>query len=154
MSVFLLPRLFECGNFHSTGISRFIVKPVPVPLQECRLNTFFYVVCSYSGNKNPRTPCMPGLLHYRCSTRCCLRPRGLVSRSPVTRTHAWPARQVNAIGSNPNLLVLGATCQIQGTHPSPRRTPTVNAAVPGGWIDLTRKGFSDDHGSDISFPLQ
>ncbi len=49
MSVFLLPRVFECGNFHSTGISRFIVKPVPVPLQVSHLNRFFHVACSYSG---------------------------------------------------------------------------------------------------------
>jgi len=49
MSVFLLPRVFECGNFHSTGISRFIAKPVPVPLQGNHLNRFFYVACSYSG---------------------------------------------------------------------------------------------------------
>jgi hypothetical protein len=98
---------------------------------------------------------MPGLLRYRCSTRCCLRPRGLVSRSPVTRTHAWPARQVNTIGSHPIFPVLGATCQIQGTHPSPRRTPTANnTVVPGGWINLTRKGFSDVHGSDISIPFR
>ena len=27
-------------------------------------------------------PCTPGLLLYRCSARCCLRPRGLVSHSP------------------------------------------------------------------------
>jgi hypothetical protein len=49
MSVFLLPRVFERGNFHSTGISRFIAKPVPVPLLGCHLNRFFYVACSYSG---------------------------------------------------------------------------------------------------------
>ena len=49
MAVFLLARVFECGNFHSTGISRFIAKPVPVPLQGNRLNRFFHVACSYSG---------------------------------------------------------------------------------------------------------
>ena len=26
-------------------------------------------------------------------------------------------------------------------HSSPRRTPAAEAAVPGGWIDLTREGF-------------
>ena len=36
--------------------------------------------------------CTPGLLHNRCSTRCCLRPRGLVSHSPLTWTDAWLAR--------------------------------------------------------------
>src|SRR5215510_7184644 len=37
--------------------------------------------------------------------------------------------------------VLGAMCQIQSVHSSPRRTPPAFAAVPGGWIDLTREGF-------------
>ena len=32
-------------------------------------------------------------------------------------------------------------CQIQSIHSSPRRTPAAEAAVPGGWIDLTREGF-------------
>ena len=48
---------------------------------------------------------------------------------------------VNAIGSLPNFPVLGALCQMQSIHSSPRRTPTALAAVPGGWIDLTREGF-------------
>jgi hypothetical protein len=42
---------------------------------------------------------------------------------------------------SPKIIVLGATCQIQGTHPSPRWTPAAKAAVPGGWIYLTREGF-------------
>ena len=33
-----------------------------------------------------------------------------------------------------------ATCLIQCIHPSPRWTPTASAAVPGGWIYLTREG--------------
>ena len=49
MSVFLLSRTFERGNLHSTGISRFIAKPVPVPIREGRLNSSFHVACSYSG---------------------------------------------------------------------------------------------------------
>ena len=54
-----LSRAIERGNLHSTGISPFIAKPVPVPLQGSRLNTSFYVVCSYSGNPlmaKKRTP--------------------------------------------------------------------------------------------------
>ena len=54
MPVFLLARVFECGNFHSTGISRFIAKPVPVPLRSRRLTAFFYVGQSYSGDDRPR----------------------------------------------------------------------------------------------------
>ena len=49
--------------------------------------------------------------------------------------------QVNAVGSFPKYPVLGAMCQIQGIHPSPRQTPAAKAAVPGGWIYLTREGF-------------
>jgi hypothetical protein len=30
---------------------------------------------------------------------------------------------------------------MQSIHSSPRRTPAATAAVPGGWIDLTREGF-------------
>jgi hypothetical protein len=48
---------------------------------------------------------------------------------------------VNAIGSLPHCPVLGALCQMQSIHSSPRRTPAALAAVPGGWIDLTREGF-------------
>ena len=53
--------------------------------------------------------------------------------------------QVNAIGSHPNSPVLGAMYQIQGIHSSPRRTPAAEAAVPGGWIDLTQEGFGYAH---------
>ena len=46
-----------------------------------------------------------------------------------------------ATGSLPNFPVLGALCQMQSIHSSPRRTLTAHAAVPDGWIDLTREGF-------------
>ncbi len=39
MSVFLFPRTPKCGNFHSTGISRFIAKPVPVQRFNYRRDT-------------------------------------------------------------------------------------------------------------------
>ncbi len=48
MSVFLLSRTFERGNLHSTGFSRLIAKPVPVPLREGRWNSSSHVACSYS----------------------------------------------------------------------------------------------------------
>ncbi len=52
--VFLPSRASECGNLHSTGISRFIAKPVPVPLRSRHLRAFFYVGPSYSGDIRPR----------------------------------------------------------------------------------------------------
>ena len=76
MSVFLLARVFECGNFHSTGISRFIAKPVPVPLQGSRLNRFFHVACSYSGVV-PKTSLYARIATLSLLTRCCLGPRRL-----------------------------------------------------------------------------
>ena len=82
MSVFLLARTFERGTFHSTGISRFIATPGPVPLQRPLLNHSCYVAHAYSGTAAQEDLCTPGLLPYRCSTRCCLRPRGLVSHCP------------------------------------------------------------------------
>ena len=92
VTVFLLARTFERGNLHSTGISRFIATPVPVPLQRPLLNHSCYVAHAYSGPESQEGLCTPGLLHDRCPARCSLRPRGLMSRSPITRTHAWPAR--------------------------------------------------------------
>ena len=54
MSVFPLSRAIDRGNLHSTGISRFIAKPVPVPLRSCYLRASFYVGPSYSGTVRPR----------------------------------------------------------------------------------------------------
>ena len=153
MSVFPLSRAMERGNLHSTGISRFIAKPVPVPLQGGRLNTFCYVVCSYSGAipKNSLHARMAPLWLFdsmRSETPGAREPLSYDADSRTT------CASVKTIGSHPNLPVLGAMCQIQGMHPSPRRTPTAYAAVPGGWIDLTRKGFSDAHRSGIFSPLR
>ena len=54
MSVFPLSRTIDRENLHSTGISRFIAKPVPVPLRSCYLRPSFYVGPSYSGTVRPR----------------------------------------------------------------------------------------------------
>ena len=60
MSVFPLSRVIERGTFHSTGISRFIARPGPVPLQSPHLNRFCYVAGSYSDTTDPG-----GSLHAR-----------------------------------------------------------------------------------------
>ena len=52
--VFLPSRASECGNLHSTGISRFNAKPVPVPLRSRRLRAFFYVGPAYSDDTAPK----------------------------------------------------------------------------------------------------
>src|SRR5918996_3275745 len=54
VSVFPLSRVIVRGNFHSTGVSRFIARPVPVPLQSHHGNGFFYVARSSSGWHGPR----------------------------------------------------------------------------------------------------
>jgi hypothetical protein len=54
VSVFPLSRVLERGTFHSTGISRFIARPGPVPLQSHHGNGFFYVARPYSGLHDPR----------------------------------------------------------------------------------------------------
>ena len=92
MPVFLLSRASERGNLHSTGISRFLAIPVPVPLQSRLWNASFHVGRSYSGMFTQELLCTPGLLHDRCPARCRLRPRGLARHSPLTCSCAWPAR--------------------------------------------------------------
>src|SRR4029450_6346976 len=54
VSVFPLSRVLERGTFHSTGISRFIARPGPVPLQSHHGNGFFHVARPYSGWHDPR----------------------------------------------------------------------------------------------------
>ena len=141
MSVLPLSRVLERGTFHSTGISRFIARPGPVPLQRPHLNRFCYVAGSYSGTACPRES-----LHARVAPLPLF--GSMLSETPGARRalslacpDAWLARRFNTISRHPNCPVLGAMCQIQSIHPSPRRTPTAKAAVPGGWIDLTREGF-------------
>src|SRR5919197_1343609 len=60
VSVFPLSRVSARGTFHSTGMSRFIARPGPVPLQRPHVNRFCYVAGSYSGTVCPR-----GSLHAR-----------------------------------------------------------------------------------------
>src|SRR2546430_9928863 len=55
VSVFPLSRVLERGTFHSTGISRFIARPGPVPLQSHHGNGFFYVARPYSGSNRAMT---------------------------------------------------------------------------------------------------
>jgi len=59
------------------------------------------------------------------------------SLSSIVSLHMACA-QVNAISPFPNFPVLGAMCQIQGLHPSPRRTPT--ACSGSGRLDLPYPG--------------
>src|SRR5215813_9494557 len=60
VSVFPLSRVIERGTVHSTGMSRFIATPGPVPLQRPHVHRSFYVDGSYSGHLYPR-----GSLHAR-----------------------------------------------------------------------------------------
>src|SRR6266446_2855572 len=55
VSVFPLSRVLERGTFHSTGVSRFIARPGPVPLQSHHRNGFFDVARSYSGWHWPKS---------------------------------------------------------------------------------------------------
>src|SRR5262247_2686209 len=60
VSVFPLSRVLQRGTFHSTGISRFIARPGPVPLQSPHLNCFCYTtwkVMSQISDDLKRFPC-------------------------------------------------------------------------------------------------
>jgi hypothetical protein len=54
VSVFLLLRAIARGTFHSTGISRFIARPGPVPLQRPHVHRSCYIANAYSGRFGPR----------------------------------------------------------------------------------------------------
>jgi hypothetical protein len=131
VSMFPLSRVIVRGNFPSTGVSRFIAIPVPVPLQSHHGNGFFYVARSYSGWHGSRVS-----LHARiaplplCGSMLSETPG---ARQPLSaHVHGRVAcAQVNTLGSHPNFPVLGALCQIQSIHSSPRRTPTAKDSGSG-----------------------
>jgi len=60
VSVFTLARVIERGTFHSTGMSRFLAPPGPVPLQRPHVPHSWYVADAYAGR-----PCLRGSLHAR-----------------------------------------------------------------------------------------
>src|SRR5215467_8609153 len=94
VSVFPLSRVLQRGTFHSAGISRFIARPGPVPLQRPHLHRSVTLPVHTRAWRAQEGPCTPGLLLYRCSARCCLRPRGLVSHFPWRAlTHGLRAGQ-------------------------------------------------------------
>ncbi len=92
VSVFPLSRVLKRGTFHSTGMSRFIARPVPVPLQSPHLNRFCDVAGAYSGTACPR-----GSLHARIAPLPLF--GSMLSETPGARqslsfawTDAWLAR--------------------------------------------------------------
>ncbi len=140
MPVFLLARVFECGNFHSTGISRFIDKPVPVPLQVGHLNRFFHVACSYSGVLPKSLPA--------CQDCSIIVVDSMLSETPGARNPLScnaNLRMACSLGQNdrqsPKLTRSRGYVSDSGHTPFTSSNSRCNAAIPGGWIDLTRKGL-------------
>ena len=93
MSVFPLSRVLARGTFHSTGMSRFIARPGPVPLQSPHLHRFCYVAGAYSGTACPRES-----LHARVAPLPLF--GSMLSETPGARqslsfawTDAWLARR-------------------------------------------------------------
>jgi hypothetical protein len=93
VSVFPLSRVLARGTFHSTGMSRFIARLGPVPLQRPPVNRFCYVAGSYSGTACPR-----GSLHARVAPLPLF--GSMLSETPGARqslsfawTDAWLARR-------------------------------------------------------------
>jgi hypothetical protein len=129
------------GTFHSTGVRRFIARPGPVPLQSRHGNAFFYVARSYAGLHNPRVSRQARIAPLPLFGSMLSETPGVHQSLSLASTDAWACAQVNTLSRHPLSLVLRAMCQMQSIHSSPHRTPAAAAAVPGGWIALTREGF-------------
>ena len=134
--MFLHSRAFKRGNFHSTRISRFFAKPVPVPLSRSLLNAFFYVVHSY--------PSITGASSHARIAPLSLFDSMLSGTPGSVKTLSfnvpwpWPACSLKQSADSQTFEFLGAMGQIQSTHSSPRRTTdelhqfrAVGSALPG-----------------------
>ena len=141
MSVFPLSRAIDRGNLHSTGISRFIAKPVPVPLRSCYLRPSFYVGPSYSGTVRPRAS-----PHARIAPLSLF--GSMLSETPGARgplSCNADSRMACALGQHdrqsPKLTRSRGYVSDSGHTPFTSSTLAAIAAIPGGWIYLTRKGL-------------
>src|SRR4029434_3635574 len=85
--------------------------------------------------------CTPGWLHNCCSTRCCLRPRGLVSHSPLPWTDAGLARWAMRSAHTQPFPVAGLWIRFRADTLHLAEPPRPEAVVLGGWIDLPQEGF-------------
>jgi hypothetical protein len=107
VSVFPLSRVLERGTFHSTGMSRFIARPGPVPLQSPHLHRFCDVAGVYSGTACPR-----GSLHARMAPLPLC--GSMLSETPGARqslsfacSGAWLARRSIRSAGTPSLPFSG-----------------------------------------------
>lgn len=145
VSVFPLSRVIERGNFHSTGINRFIATPVPVPLRRNRLNGSFDVACSYSDRMCPRVSAYARIAPLPLFGSMLSETPGARPSLSFNVCGRMACALVETISRHPIFTVLGATCQIQGStlHLAELRLPkqsfrAVGSTLPGKASDMLK----------------
>src|SRR5712691_1869907 len=138
VSVFPLARVLKRGTFPSTGISRFIARPGPVPLQSPHLNRFCDVAGAYSGTACPR-----GSLHARIAPLPLF--GSMLSETPAARqslsfawSGAWLARRSIRSAGTHSLPFSGlcvrfraSTLHLAERPLPPQRFRAVGSTLPG-----------------------
>jgi hypothetical protein len=136
VSVFPLSRVLQRGTFHSTGMSRFIARPGPVPLQSPHLNCFCYVASSYSGTACPR-----GALHARIAPLPLF--GSMLSETPGARqslsfawSGAWLARRSIRSAGTQSLPFSGlcVRCRASTLHLAERPLPQQRFRAAGSTL--------------------
>ncbi len=138
VSVFPLARVLARGTFHSTGMSRFVARPGPVPRQSPPLHRFCDVAGSYSGTACPR-----GSLYARVAPLPLF--GSMLSETPGARqslslacTDAWLARRSIRSADTQTISFSGlcVRCRASTLHLAERPLPqqrfrAVGSTVPG-----------------------
>jgi len=138
VSMFPLARVLARGTFHSTGMSRFLASPGPVPLQRPHLHRCCDVAGSYSGTACPRES-----LHARGAPLPLF--GSLLSETPGARqalslacTDAWLARRSirSAVTQTVPFSGLCVRCRASTLHLAERPLPqqrfrAVGSTLPG-----------------------
>jgi hypothetical protein len=125
VSVFPLARVLARGTFPSTGMSRFIARPGPVPLPSHHGNGFFDVARPSAGWHDPR-----GSRHARmaplplCGAMRSATPGARPSRA-CAWTDAWLARRSRRSADTPSLPFSGlcGRCRASTLHLAERPLP-------------------------------
>src|SRR4030095_10340266 len=138
VSVFPLSRVLARGTFHSTGVSRFIARPGPVPLQRPPLNRYCDVAGSYSGTVCPRESLHARVAPLPLFGSMVYETRGARQSLSWACTAAWLARRSRRSADTQTVPFSGlcVRCRAHTLHLAERPLPqqrfrAVGSTLPG-----------------------
>jgi hypothetical protein len=138
VSVFPLARVLERGTFPSAGVSPFIARPGPVPLQRPHLHRFCDVAGAYSGTACPRDSLHARIAPLPLCGSMLSEPPGARQALSLACSDAWLARRSIRSADTQTVPFSGlcVRCRASTLHLAERPRPqqrfrAVGSTLPG-----------------------